>query len=278
MHDNELPNQGRRVRSADAAVIKAVEHEAALERKAEQRAARQNNVRKPAVKKAPAQRSAKAKKTQNRYTNAVRPDAPRTKKNHVLVLLLLLLFVMIIGAGVVAAITIYNEDTEMIISENTVEAGTSANLSMYVTGEPTFPEYVKCNLDFAAVNYNIPQTIRFTVTMYGTNFPCVLNIVDTIAPTAEGIPQTLYSVDEIPPVEECITNVYDLNDVTLAWAELPDISGGGQLVAKASVTDSSGNVTYVDVPLSVTRDVNAPVIEGTEDIEAYQLQRRCHDH
>ena len=40
MHDAE-PNQARRVRSADAAVFKAVEHEAALEREAELKARRE---------------------------------------------------------------------------------------------------------------------------------------------------------------------------------------------------------------------------------------------
>ena len=184
-------------------------------------------------------------------------------------LLIILLIVLLFGIAAVAAITVYNEDTDLIVSERTIEAGTTADISMYVTGEPRFPDYVSCNLDFSAVNYIIPQTIRFTVRMYGTNFPCVLNIVDTTPPTAEGIPQTLFSVDEIPPVEECIRNISDLNDVTVQWLELPDITYGGQLTAKALITDSSGNETIVDVPLNVTRDIIAPVIEGAEDIESF---------
>ena len=140
---------------------------------------------------------------------------------------------------------------------------------MYIQGQPKFPEYVSCNLDFSTINYNIPQTIRFTVRMYGTNFPCVLEIVDTTPPTAEAVPHSMYSVDAIPPVEECVINIYDLNETTVEWLEVPDISAGGNIIAKAVVTDSSGNQTIVEVPFTVTKDSEAPVIEGTKNLEAF---------
>ena len=193
------------------------------------------------------------------------------KKRHrfVVPLVILLILVLLFGAAVYAAFYIYEQDTAFIVSEHTIEAGQKADLGMYVTGEPVFPDYVSCNLDFDTVNYILPQTIRFTVTMYGTNFPCVLNIVDTTPPTAEAVPQTMLSVDQIPPVEECLTNIYDLNDVTVEWVSLPDVTWGGYYSAEASVRDSSGNETIVEVPFVVRRDIKAPVIEGTEDIEVF---------
>ena len=193
----------------------------------------------------------------------------RERKHRYLPLLIVFLIVLLFGIAAFYAIYTYMDDTDLIVSENTIEAGTTADLSMYIKGEPKFPDYVSCNLDFATVNYTIPQTIRFTVRMYGTNFPCVLNIVDTTPPTAEAIPQSMYSVDQVPPVEDCIKNVSDLNECTVEWAEVPDITVGGNLTARAAVTDASGNVTYVDVPFTVTKDVTAPVIEGTEDIEMF---------
>ena len=362
----ERPNPGRRVRSADAAVFKAVEHEAELERQAQaaerERLARQQAqqqrarqqaqqvqetpfvqqqqqspfvqqpshqfVQQPArrapsqteparyaaltrnpqtagrpapqgrqqptaqahltrgpqqvnrpqpetrpepqAKRRPKPQKQPKVKQQKARTRTEAPAEPHAKKRiTTTVLLFVLFFVVIFGAIFAGAVHIYQEDTSLIVSEHTIEAGQSANLGMYITGKPFMEEYVSCNLDFTTVNYTLPQTIRFTITMYGTNFPCVLNIIDTTAPTGEGIPQTLYSVDEIPPVEECITNVSDLNAVSVEWAELPDISAGGSFVAIASVKDSSGNETLVEVPLSVTRDTVAPVISGTEDIESY---------
>lgn len=194
---------------------------------------------------------------------------PKQRKHRSLPYLIVLLLVILFGIAAVWAITVFNEDTDLIVTQNTVEAGSAADLSMFLTGNPRFPEYVSCNLDFSTVNYVLPQTIRFTIRMYGVNFPCVLEIVDTTPPTAEAVPHEMFSVDEVPPVEECVKNVYDLNDVTVKWKEVPDISGGGNIIAKASVTDSSGNETIVDVPFKVTKDSIAPVIEGTKDIEAF---------
>ena len=193
----------------------------------------------------------------------------RERKNRYLPYLLILFFEIIIAAAAVWAITVFNEDTDLIVTEHTIEAGETANLQMYVTGNPKFPEYVSCNLDFTTVNYVLPQTVRFNVRMYGVNFPCTLNIVDTTPPTAEAIPHSMFSVDEIPPVEECVKNIKDLNETTVKWAEVPDISGGGNIIAKAVVTDSSGNETIVEVPFQVTKDSEAPVIAGTKNIEAF---------
>lgn len=333
MNDEEFLHSGRRVRSADAAVFKAVEHEAALERKAQRAEHKELNLvarqyQQPEENMAPAARHQQSEAVRSPRTSEVRaprispeqmprhtadqrprhvaPQSqihspediqaerherkpvqkqPRTttrktakearsyglkkKSKFTVPLLIVLLLLIIVAVAEQVVMQIYNKDTAMIVRSHTIEAGTSADVGMYVTGEPMFPEYVSCNLDFSTVNYVLPQTIRFTVRMYGTNFPCVLNIVDTTPPTAEGIPQKMFSVDTLPPVEECVTNIYDLNDTTVEWAEIPDIKSGGNMCAKAVVTDSSGNTTYVDVPLVVTRDTVAPVIEGTEDIEVY---------
>ena len=170
----------------------------------------------------------------------------KQRKHRYLPYLIVLLLEILIAGAAVWAITVFNEDTDLIVTQNTIG-----------------------NLDFSTVNYVLPQTIRFTIRMYGVNFPCVLEIVDTTPPTAEAVPHEMFSIDAIPPVEECVKNVYDLNDVTVKWKEVPDISGGGNIIAKASVTDSSGNETIVDVPFQVTKDSIAPVIEGTKDIEAF---------
>lgn len=264
MQNEEFSKRGHekaRVRSADAAVKKAVEHEAALERKTAKKARTTAKHLKPAnTKSAPAR--TKRVSTQELYG---------IKKRHKGLIPLVVIFILLlIVFGVeYMAISIYDQDTAMLVRENTIEAGQTADLGMYVKGEPAFPQYVYSNLDFSTVNYTIPQTIRFTVTFYGTHFPCVLEIVDTTAPVAEGIPQKFYSTDPLPPVEDCIKDVYDLNDTIVEWEEIPDYTWGGYFTAKARITDAAGNVTIVDVPLTVTRDIRPPVIEGPEDIEVF---------
>ena len=240
---------------------KAVEHEAALERKTAKKARSTAKHLKPEkTKNAPAR--TKRVSTQELYG---------IKKRHKGLVPLAVIFVLLLVVfGVEClAISIYDQDTAMLVRENTIEAGQTADLSMYVKGEPAFPQYVYSNLDFSTVNYTIPQTIRFTVTFYGSHFPCVLEIVDTTAPVAEGIPQKFYTTDPLPPVEDCIKNIYDLNDTIVEWEEIPDYTWGGYFTAKARVTDAAGNITIVDVPLTVTRDIRPPVIEGPEDIEVF---------
>ena len=258
MQDNEFRHKEHaRVRSADAAVFKAVEHEATLEREAERRKKSRSQKEKHAAPK-------RSRRVSDRELYGI-----KRRSKGLVPLTVLLVFELILGGLVYAAFYIYNRDTACIVRSKTIEAGETADLGMYVTAEPMFGDYVSCNLDFGTVNYILPQTIRFTVRMYGMNFPCVLTIVDTTPPTAKAIPQTMYSVDSVPPVEDCITDIYDLNDVTVEWASVPNINWGGDLIAKASIKDSSGNETIIDVPFTVTKDIKAPVIEGTEDIEAF---------
>lgn len=264
MQNEEFSKRGHekaRVRSADAAVKKAVEHEAALERKTAKKARTTVKHLKPAnTKSAPA----RTKRVSTKKLYGIK------KRHKGLIPLVVIFILLLIVFGVeYMAISIYDQDTSMLVRENTIEAGQTADLGMYVKGEPAFPQYVYSNLDFTTVNYTIPQTIRFTVTFYGTHFPCVLEIVDTTAPVAEGIPQKFYSTDPLPPVEECIKDVYDLNDTIVEWEEIPDYTWGGYFTAKARITDAAGNVTIVDVPLIVTRDIRPPVIEGPEDIEVF---------
>ena len=153
--------------------------------------------------------------------------------------------------------------------EVTTEVASPVTLDYFFTEAPVVTDLVSCNLDFATVNYAVPQDIYFTITMYYRNYPCTLHIVDTTPPAAEAIPQTLFSVDPVPAAADCITGITDATGVTVEWAEEPDITDGGELSFDVVLTDQCGNVSTVPVPFSVTKDTTAPVITGTKDIEAY---------
>ena len=164
----------------------------------------------------------------------------------------------------------YKEQTELLKREVTIEAGTvKPDVNMFFTEMPAFPELVSCNLNFDEVKYEIPQTVTFNIKMYGRNYACKLIVQDTVAPEGEGIRQTMFSCGEMPDAIDCLTGIKDVTDCTAVWKEVPDMSEGGDFIAKALITDASGNETVVDVPFSVTRDAKAPVIEGTKDLEVY---------
>ena len=163
-----------------------------------------------------------------------------------------------------------DKEYALINQEMTIEAGSNKpDLGMYIKGEPALPKFVSCNLNFDEVNTALPQTIRFTITMYGRNFPCVLTIVDTVAPTGEGIPQSIFACQELPDALSCVTNIQDVTDVTAEWYDVPDMTRGGRYNTYVLLTDAVGNQTYVGVPFDVTLDSTPPVIKGYQDLQVY---------
>ena len=90
---------------------------------------------------------------------------------------------LLVGAGVILVLILlaagvmnfYQKETALLKTEVTIEAGTvRPDISMYFEGELTFPDLVKCNLNFDEVNINIPQTVKFNIIIYGFNYPCRL--------------------------------------------------------------------------------------------------------
>ena len=55
----------------------------------------------------------------------------KERKNRYLPYLIILFFEIIIAAAAVWAINVFNEDTDLIVTEHTIEAGETANLQMY---------------------------------------------------------------------------------------------------------------------------------------------------
>lgn len=184
---------------------------------------------------------------------------------------------LIIGISALLIFLVYygvssflKEQFSLVKQEITIEAGTQKpDLNSYLNGEPAFPRFVSCNLNFDEVNGDLPQTVRFNINMYGRNFPCTLTIKDTIAPVGQGVPQKIFASQELPDPMTCLTDVYDVTDLTAAWTNVPDYSSGGRYNAYVSLKDAVGNETYIVVPLDVTKDSTPPVIKGYQDLQVY---------
>ena len=183
---------------------------------------------------------------------------------------LLLVFALILAGAVIWRVNKYvSDESSKLIREVTVEAGSTAGFDMFWSQEPRFASLVSETLDFEGIDYTYPQDILFNVRILNHKYDCALHITDTTAPAATAVPQEITSVDQIPDVTSCVTDISDISDYSVEWYSLPDISEGGNLVAQAAVTDIWGNQTIVDVPLLVHHDTIAPVIVGTQDITAY---------
>ena len=228
----------------------------------------QGSVKRPV--QAPVQRASK-RPVQNKVQKPERRTSKTETKKLNLVPLLIAAAVILLGVlGYFGISRFLEKEYALVGQENTIEAGSvKPELGMYLKGEPALPKFVSCNLNFDEVNINLPQTIRFTITMYGKHFPCILNIVDTVAPTGEGVPQKIFAGQEMPDALSCVTNIQDVTDVTASWYEVPDMSRGGRYNTYVILTDALGNQNYVGVPFDVTLDSTPPVIKGYQDLQVY---------
>ena len=162
-----------------------------------------------------------------------------------------------------------NSRRESIVREVTIEAGTAIELDAFLT-EPL----TDCGFytDITGIDTSVPGSYGIVIKFsdFGKEFhqDTVLNIVDTTAPTAEAVPQTVYC-DELPEASSVVTNVYDLAPVAVSYKTEPDVSQGGEYVFDVLLTDASGNETVVEVPFTVIDDHLAPLIYGAHDMEAF---------
>ena len=246
------------VRSADTAVIRAIRHESVP--------GHSNN--KPAVSHRPANQPAHRTRAASSSASRTAAKAETKEKSRVLPLTFLLLL-SVATLALYIGIRIYDKETNKVNRFVVVEVGSPVSKELFFNDNISFPETEDCNLDFSTVNVELPQTINFTITYLWTNLECVLEIADTTPPTGIGIPQQMFSVDELPDVETCVKDVKDRTDVTMKWGKIPDISAGGEFKAEALLIDAVGNTASVMVPLSVTKDSTPPVIEGTKNISAF---------
>ena len=185
-----------------------------------------------------------------------------------LVITIIIILVALLG---VMGFLFVKDETELLNREVTIEAGTvKPDISMYFKEEPKFPNLISSNLNFDEVNINMPQTIRFNISVYGLNYACTLIITDTIAPIGTGVPQQIFACEDLPDALSCITGIEDVTDVTATWKDVPDMSTGGNYLVYAVLMDGCGNETVVAVPFEVTLDDTPPELKGVKDIEIYR--------
>ena len=190
-------------------------------------------------------------------------------KSIVMLLVGAVIVLVLVLAGA-KAVMFFNDENDLLIREVTIEAGSQRpELSMFFSAEPTFPNFVSCNLNVDEVNIDLPQTISFNINIYGKNNACKLLIQDSIPPVGESVPQKIFASQDLPDAMDCITNISDITDVSATWRDVPDMSNGGNYIAVAALTDGCGNETLVNVPFEVTKDSTPPEIKGALDIEAY---------
>ncbi|SEW37252.1 Transglutaminase-like superfamily protein [Ruminococcaceae bacterium KH2T8] len=193
----------------------------------------------------------------------------RRKRGKMRTITKVLIFADIVMALVLAGDLFYHYDRKMaarIVRNVTIETGSAISLDDFFN-EPIDGSYFVT--DVSLIDTSHPGTYGITLHAGRFDTESVLNVVDTTAPTGTAVPQTIYA-GRLPDVYECVTDIYDLSDVSVSYyEENPDVSVGGDHLVPVQLMDNSGNVGVIHVPFTIIDDHTAPVIEGAEDKEYF---------
>ena len=126
-------------------------------------------------------------------------------------------------------------------SNITVEAGCTVAAEDFIKGEVDSISFAQ---DCPVFDTKVPGRYELKITADGFTRTCVLNVVDTIAPTADTVPVYM-SVGEVYEADAFITNVSDVTPVTATFKTRPDFGAYGMQNVEVILEDSSGNRSSV---------------------------------
>ena len=129
------------------------------------------------------------------------------------------------------------------------------------------PEDAEILSDISQIDTGKLGSYRVAIEVAGRKVYSIINIIDKTAPVAKAIPQELYLKDAVPEASGVITDLFDLSDVTVEYANGGlSFAQGGYFDISVKLTDRYGNCSQVLVPFTVKDDHEAPVIQGAHDI------------
>lgn len=99
-------------------------------------------------------------------------------------------------------------------------------------------------------------------------YNAILEIVDTVAPTATVLPVTVFSPNTVA-AQDFVTDIQDFTQVSVRFETEPDLTAPGEQTVKLLLEDQSGNKTQLQAQLTVVFDTQAPQITGVRDILTY---------
>lgn len=151
----------------------------------------------------------------------------------------------------------------------TIEAGSPIDISSFTVAGAQNPTLIT---DVSGIDTNVPASYQVKVRVGNkikVTREVILNIVDSTAPTAQAVPQTIYT-DRLPDAQMTVTGVNDLSSVVISYAEqMPEVLESGQYDVAVRLVDEYGNETIVNVPFVVIDDHTPPLIYGLHDFEAF---------
>ena len=151
------------------------------------------------------------------------------------------------------------------LSEVTIEYGHPITLDSFFTRVPVNTTFIT---DINQIDTGKLATYQIFMDCGGHTVSSILKVVDKTAPTATAVPVEMFC-GKAPAPETLVTNVFDLTDVKIEYAEgAPDlVLNTGKLTVPVKLTDQDGNSSIVEVPFTVKDDHTPPVITGVKKFE-----------
>ncbi|MBR4034875.1 MAG: transglutaminase domain-containing protein, partial [Clostridia bacterium] len=128
------------------------------------------------------------------------------------------------------------------------------------TGKAGVGEYLS---DISSISPNAAGIYMLQISADGNTFDVVLEITDTVAPTATVTPQVCYN--KIPEASEFISGISDKSRVTVSYETEPDMASSGRVDVNIVLTDAHGNKTVYSTYFEVMSDTKAPEILKAPD-------------
>ncbi len=128
------------------------------------------------------------------------------------------------------------------------------------TGKAGVGEYLS---DISSISPNAAGIYMLQISADGNTFDVVLEITDTVAPTATVTPQVCYN--KIPEASEFISGIIDKSRVTVSYETEPDMASSGRVDVNIVLTDAHGNKTVYPTYFEVMSDTKAPEILKAPD-------------
>ena len=119
-----------------------------------------------------------------------------------------------------------------------------------------------------AVSMDKPGRYPLVLSKGFLKYHAVLEITDTVSPTATVKDVTLFSPGAVKP-EDFLSNIQDVTQVSYRFEKEPDVTAEGSQQVTLLLTDEGGNETRLQAQLTVVTDTQAPKLSGVRNITTY---------
>lgn len=148
----------------------------------------------------------------------------------------------------------------------TVEAGSELPAAASFFSETKQDVVYLSGID--AVSMSKPGKYPIVLSKGGLQYDTVLQVTDTVAPTATVSDVTVFSPNTVT-AEAFLKDIQDATQVTAVFETQPDFNATGEQAVTVLLKDLGGNETRLQATLTVVTDTQAPAINGVRDILTY---------